>query len=179
MTTRNEKAPNAGQGVEGISSRKEPVDMSTTVRPRGKYSNYTVEVSDERSHLDVWYEDRGPKVLRVHYRVFRIPSKKKFVIKHLANATAADCAEVERLIPSIPRMFANWEDGGPVKKARNRDAGYYFWWVSAGSYVDDPIVQLELEMMIDNDVPVGEILRKADDLGIKPSTILNMIGGAA
>lgn len=33
MPTRNEKAPDAGQGVEGISSRKEPVDMSHTVAP--------------------------------------------------------------------------------------------------------------------------------------------------
>ena len=130
----------------------------STVRPRGKYANYTVEISDERSHLDVWHEPRDANVLRVHYRVFRIPSQKKFVIKHLANATDADRAEVERVSSKIPRMFSNWEDLDVIKRGRSTKAHYYFWWLSAGTILEDPLVQLEREMRLDNDVPVGEAL---------------------
>lgn len=43
MSNRNEKAPNAGQGVEGISSRKEPVDMSIMTHPTGCATLYEAD----------------------------------------------------------------------------------------------------------------------------------------
>lgn len=172
MSTRKEKAPDAGQGVEGISSRKEPVDMSTTVRPRGKYANYTVEVDDIESASDPWYEDQGSHLLKVHYRVFRIPSKKKLVLRHFAASTAEDRAEAESMLPKLPRAFEIWEGIGKARRKVHTTKRYVYFTVPAGHFVDDPLIQLELEMMIDNDATIDDLLRKADELGLTPSTIL-------
>lgn len=119
-----------------------------------KYADYTVEVDVVDSTSRIWYEDRGPDVLKVHYRVFRIPSRRAFVIRHFAAATATDRGEAEAMAPRIPRLFEAWEGAGRATKRRHPTKGHYYWSVAAGTFIDDPLVQLELEMMIDRGAEV-------------------------
>ena len=57
--------------------------MSNASR-RGKYADYSFEVGNDIAR-DGWYEhrERG-SVLKIHYRAFRVPSERKFVVRNYA-----------------------------------------------------------------------------------------------
>lgn len=116
---------------------------------QGKYADYTFRVEETPSVSKVWYEDRGPNVLRVHYQVFRTPSRREFLLRHFVDATASDRAEAQAMIPKIPRLWERWERDGRARKRRHTTKGYYYWTAPLGTFADDPLVQMELEMMID------------------------------
>lgn len=120
----------------------------------GKYAGYTVEVSKNDAKHDIWYEDRGPQVLRVHYRLYRIARSRKFLLKHFETATAEDRANAEATLRDVPRFFAVNEAAGKASKWRHPEEGYYYWTFCAGTMLDDPMLQLEFEMMIDLDSEV-------------------------
>ncbi len=93
---------------------------------------------------------KGGRAKRIHFIVFRVPSAQEFVLRHLANATDEDRRFAERWFAqddfwsTIPRDC--------IRKFGSGDAGKhsYFWWqAKVGRYIDDPLIQLELEMMID------------------------------
>lgn len=130
-----------------------------TVRPIGKYTNYTVEVDDVESTTAPWYEQRGSQMLKVHYRVYRIPSKKKLILRHFAGATPEDRAEAQAILPRLQRAFEIWENQQKGRRRKHPTAGYIYFAIPAGHLIDDPLVQLELEMMIDNDQTVRDALR--------------------
>lgn len=130
----------------------------------GKYAGYSVEVSDRDVSHDIWYEERGVQVLRVHYRLYRIPRSRKFLIKHFASATAEDRSNAEAGLQRVPRFFEIHESLGRASKRRHADEGYYYWTFCAGTLLDDPAVQLELEMMIDGDETVSDMLIRLNAL---------------
>lgn len=132
----------------------------STVRPIGKYANYTVKVDDVESVTAPWYEERGSQMLKVHYRVYRIPSKKKLILRHFAGSTAEDRAEAEAVLPRLQRAFEIWENQAKARRRKHSTAGYIYFAIPAGHLVDDPLVQLELEMMLDNDQTVRDALRR-------------------
>lgn|GEM_PF-3035495 len=113
-----------------------------------KYASYTLIVDEKPSANKVRYEDRGPDVLRVHFQIYRIPSLREFKLMHFVDATESDRARAEAMIPKIPGLFELWERDGIATKQRH-SKGYYYWSLAVGSFVDDPFLQLELEMMID------------------------------
>ncbi|MFJ4175811.1 hypothetical protein [Microbacterium sp. NPDC089696] len=120
-----------------------------TVQPRGKYSNYGFEVGGDIDK-EGWYEPRdGGRVLKIHYRAFRVPSEKKFIVRNYAPSTETERAEAERMLHLLPRIYGHWEQDGRAKRCRHSTTGTYFWSAPCGSFLDDPLMQLELEMMID------------------------------
>ena len=119
-----------------------------------KYSNYTCRVAERDSIGSVKYMDSvdDGAMLRVHYFVVRVPSRREFVIRHFHDATEEDRANV--ICPSkVARDFELWEAQGHAYKYRH-SMGHYYWAVAVGRRVDDPLIQLELEMMIDLDSAV-------------------------
>lgn len=124
-------------------------DEKSFVITTGKYAGYTVEISKNDSPQDIWYEERGPQVLRVHYRVYRIPRSRKFLLKHFSAASAEDRVNAEATLQGIPAFFAGCEVRGKASKWRHPEEGYYYWTFCAGTMLDDPMMQLEFEMMID------------------------------
>lgn len=113
-----------------------------------KYRDYSLEVGTDINR-DGWYEHReGGSVLKIHYRAFRVPSMKKFVIRHYAWATHVERAEGERMLYLLPRVFPVWEADGRARRRRH-SKGHYYWTAPCGSFLDDPLVQFELEMLID------------------------------
>ncbi|MBP2378847.1 hypothetical protein JOF42_002342 [Microbacterium phyllosphaerae] len=115
---------------------------------RGKYADYSFEVGNDIAR-DGWYEHReGGSVLKIHYRAFRVPSTRKFVIRHYAWATDSERAEAERMLLLLPRIYPTWEADGRARRRRHAE-GHYYWTAPCGSFLDDPLIQLELEMMAD------------------------------
>lgn len=114
-----------------------------------KHDNYTFRVGNDIPR-DGWYEQRSAgRVLKIHYRAYRVPSKHEFVIRHYAWSTDTERKEGERMLHILPRIFWLWESDGRAKKRRHQD-GHYFWTAPCGSFLDDPLIQLELEMLIEN-----------------------------
>ncbi|KAA9134843.1 hypothetical protein [Microbacterium caowuchunii] len=86
--------------------------------------------------------------VRYHYRVFRVPSQQRFTLRHCADATPADRERAERVLASLPAggwaTLAAW---GELQARAGDGAPCTYLWL--GSRLDDPLMQLELEMMLD------------------------------
>ncbi len=115
-----------------------------------KYDDYTVRVEADLPR-DCYYdaaEIDSAITIKISYKVYRIPSRKEFVVRFFRNATDDDRS---RLQPDkTPRCWRAWERQASIARRRHRE-GHWFWSVAVGHRVDDPLVQLELEMMIDLD----------------------------
>lgn len=112
-----------------------------------KYADYTFKVGSDIPR-DGWYEQRDAgRVLKIHYRAYRVPSKREFGIRHYAWSTETERAEGVRMLHLLPRIFWLWESDGRARKRRHPD-GHYYWTAPCGSFLDDPLIQLELEMML-------------------------------
>lgn len=113
-----------------------------------KYTDYSTETRGDFGSSSVEVHDETGKLVKYHYRIFRVPSQKLFILKHCVDSTEADRAEAERVLAQMPRgawpIWEPWAD-----KCRSADGTYYFWRVFMGTFLDDPLMQLELEMMID------------------------------
>lgn len=112
-------------------------------------TNYSVRVGDDDEN-DAYYStsDDGKTTIRIYYRISRIPSRKEFVVRPLGGATTAEREDLQASLAEIPHLFAYWESRGFVRKTK-AVGGYWFWYVYCGRTLDDPLLQLELEAMID------------------------------
>lgn len=118
------------------------------------YAGYTVRIGDEFPR-DVFYTDStAGTLMRAHFRVSRVPSRQEFVVRPLRGATAADLAEMTAKIASIRQTFRSAELKGVARRLWKREGQYWFFYVYMGTPCDDPLVQLELEMMIDQGITV-------------------------
>lgn len=115
-----------------------------------KYANYTVRIGEDLQRHVTYEESAAGRLMRVHHRISRVPSRQEFVLRHFADATVEDRFDAESRIARIPVTFFNWEQAGVVYR-KKAAAGYWFFYARAGRPVNDPLVQLELEMMIDLD----------------------------
>ncbi|MDJ1115397.1 hypothetical protein [Microbacterium dauci] len=119
-----------------------------------RYSDYTVTIGEDYK-TDCYYTEfvNDPSLtIRVFYTVTRIPSRKEFVIKFLRNVTPDERALItKKLLPRAAYFFSKWERTMRGGIARERVPGSTAWQyrVAMGKAVSDPLVQLELEMMID------------------------------
>lgn len=121
---------------------------------RGKYADYSVVVRQD-SVVSVKYTDgANGGIVRAIYDVARIPSRRQFVISMRADATDADRRHLAATLPGIASLASRAESVHPEHVAKRKiavDGGRIFAFVfTAGLRVDDPLVQLELEMMIDD-----------------------------
>ncbi|WP_100811940.1 MULTISPECIES: hypothetical protein [unclassified Microbacterium] len=118
-----------------------------------KYRDYTTRIARDATTAAHYVTVDGAAA-RLHYFIYRVPSRKEFVLRHMAGSTPAERESAERVLALMPD--GRWARYRPKCWFKYRTpAGHYCWRVSLGRFLDDPVVQLELEMMID---------RYADDL---------------
>lgn len=115
-----------------------------------KFAGYSVRLGPDRQ-WPIFFDNAASEdvLVRVFYRVDRIPSKKEFLVRLLGGASSDDRRHVEQLLPEIPRMFEEWESRGSDDRRWIPSRRCWYFAVFVGKPVDDPLVQLELEYMID------------------------------
>ncbi len=117
---------------------------------RSRFYGWTVREGDDLSSKVHYTMNRpGTDLLRVHYRLARVPSRRLFTLRHLRGATHEDRAQARECFHRIPAMFAGLEAKGAARRCLNREGRYWVYSVYLGRPLEDPLVQLELEMMID------------------------------
>jgi len=114
-----------------------------------KYGDYTVEIGADLSTV-CRIEATAHELTRIHYCVYRVPSEKKFVIRHHKDATAEDRQRAERGAINWTRGWWEYYCEARARRRRNPTTGVYYWRWPMGTLLDDPLIQLELEMMIDS-----------------------------
>lgn len=115
-----------------------------------RYDDYTVEIGPTNSTSTFTEPDAGD-VRRVYYWVFRVPSQKRFIVRPFHDASAGDMADLTCKLKSgrIPSGWRGAEYKGKGHRRRRRADGTYEFYAAFGRILDDPLMQLELEMMID------------------------------
>lgn len=91
-------------------------------------------------------------LLRTHYRIERVTGRPGYVVRHFAAASTEDRA---RALADVGPLdldygFRLWHAHDAVNRVRwSEDRRRWVEYVDMGTRVEDPLVQLELEMMID------------------------------
>ncbi|WP_282847214.1 hypothetical protein [Microbacterium oxydans] len=116
-------------------------------RRPGKYQGYSFCTGKDIDRAP-WYEDRGPNVLKVHCRMFRIPSRREFVVRHFSASTVDERADGQRVLRLLPRLFEHWEADGRAHRRKNTDGSWY-WTAPVGTFLNDPLEHLQLKHSID------------------------------
>ena len=127
-------------------------DAREVVAPDSKYRGYTVRLVGDCKQPARYCND-GPRVVRVFYRVVRIPSRRLFQVQLMPGATPQERAWVSRTLHLVPSDFEMYEEAYALKR-RSPSGEFYYWSLVMGFPLDDPMMQLELEMMIDQDQDV-------------------------
>lgn len=119
--------------------------------PTGKYADYTTTVRDDWGSCLIEPFEATGEMVKYHYRIYRVPSKKLFVLKHCVDATDADRAAALRMLATMPR--GGWDRWAHyAEKRRNPATGTFAWHVLLGTFLDDPLLRLEVEqLMLDLD----------------------------
>ncbi|MGN7969324.1 hypothetical protein [Microbacterium sp. 22296] len=151
--TKREKTPGTVAAVSEGVTLKEGAEMLKMIIPQTTgtrqcaYAGYLIEVSPTDSPSNVHYaEAANAQLVRFTHRIFRIPSQRRFIVRHFHDATAADRAETERTLLLTGELFHRYRH--IARRTRRPDGTFHFRMV-AGPMVQDPLLQLELEMMID------------------------------
>ncbi len=114
----------------------------------GKYGHYSLVVNTDHGRVLVEQDEDTGRWVRYHCRIFRVPSRREFALRHCVDATEHDRRQAEKALMSMPS--GGWARfGDRWLRRRSSHGNYYVWSVFVGRYIDDPLVQLELEMMID------------------------------
>lgn len=109
------------------------------------YDDYSVRLCGDGQH-EAFYCGDGPNVMRLFYRIIRVPSQQEFRVRLMPGANDKERVWVERHLHQIPDTFAQFEY---LTRKQRLASGKYAWSLCCGFYIADPIMQLELEMMID------------------------------
>lgn len=129
---------------------EENPNMNIIADPSSKYHGYTVRIGDDYPRTPYVDEDiLGRGLMRVHCRVSRTPSKREFVVRSFSGSTDAERAGAAKLVHRVHRMFERAEASGGVSRVLNREGRFWVYYILPGSPIEDPLIQLELEMMID------------------------------
>lgn len=106
---------------------------------------------DEPIYFEGAVDDGG--LLRVHYRIERVTGRPSaYVVRHFAEASEDDRARALDDVGSLDldRGFRYWSAHDVVRRERwAEDRRRWVECVDMGTRVEDPLVQLELEMIID------------------------------
>lgn len=105
--------------------------------------------------IEIFYcdsvDDRA--LLRVHYRIEHLPSRPgQYVLRHYVAASEDDRRRAVDVVAGmdLDDAFRYWTAHGVAHRFRwPHDRRRWVEIVDMGTRVDDPLVQLELEMMID------------------------------
>jgi hypothetical protein len=152
VTVNEQKNAPAGQGEgDDQNTQGRGTIMHIISDPGHKYHGWTVRVGEDWPCSPEVAEDLlGRGLMRIHCRASRTPSKREFVIRSFSGATEEDRAKQLKLMSRIHRTFEQAEaTPGIVQRVLNRAGRYWIYVIWPGSPIEDPLIQLELEMMID------------------------------
>lgn len=140
----NEKASdrccNSAGGMDPTSKGRDVTHLT------GKYADYTTTVRDDWGSCCIEPFEATGEMVKYHYRIFRVPAQKLFVLKHCADATDADRAAALRMLATMPS--GGWERWAPyADEGRNPSTGTRYWRVLLGTFLDDPLLRLELAQL--------------------------------
>jgi hypothetical protein len=111
------------------------------------YSGYSIEVSPIDSATRTHYaEAANGRLTRFTHRILRIPSQRRFVVRHFHDATPSDRAHTMKALFLTGELFYEYRH---IARRYRRPDGTYGYQLIAGPMPDDPFAQLELEMIID------------------------------
>lgn len=122
----------------------------TITDPKSPYYGWKVREGADMGREVFYTENREETCLiRVHYRYAKVPAHKVFTIRHLKGATDEDREIAMKSFEELPEVFRDLERGGKPHRAMNKQGRYWVFSFAMGRRVEDPLIQLELEMMID------------------------------
>ncbi|MEV7875558.1 hypothetical protein [Microbacterium sp. NPDC089188] len=114
---------------------------------RGPYAGHTVKIDTRESTTSVHYDTATNGALaRFTYRLFRIPSERLLIVRYFHDATMEDRQHAEQALHIQGALF--YQNRSEAQR-RKRPDGTFVFRIIGGRIVDDPLVQLELEMMIE------------------------------
>lgn len=127
---------------------------STNIAQNREQSATPLFSSDDRRHIRYTENAVNGQLLRVHYRVSRLSGRDEaYVFRHFCDANAHDRRLAEQDVAkmqNLDRMFDLYREHGCLFRKRwESDRRRWVEYVLLGTPVDDPLVQLELETMID------------------------------
>jgi hypothetical protein len=114
--------------------------------PTGRFTRRIGSDLDKRVYVEL--DDDG--CARIHYTVWWIPSRRELLLRHFEDATPRDRRLAEERF-NKPQFWRTIPADAIFEHEGHNSAGDPYRWLQAGlgHYIDDPCVQLELEMMID------------------------------
>jgi hypothetical protein len=113
-----------------------------------KYSDYSTTVDRAWRTTSVIEEMDDGTYAKFFYRILRIPSRKEFVLRLCPDTTPQEAEYALKTLNSMPD--GGWAIFDPEFWFKRRwAAGHYSWHIFGGLRIDDPLIQLELELMID------------------------------
>lgn len=113
-----------------------------------RYADYTTVVAEDTDYGSVIDQLDDGTWAKFYYRIFRVPSSKEFTLRMCRDATPREREHAARVLESMPS--GGWSKFRPeVWFKRRSPKGYFHWHVFGGEPLEDPLVQLELELMID------------------------------
>lgn len=153
MTTDQEKTPGTVAAVSEGMTLKEGAEVFNLIIPQTlgtrqcAYAGYTIEVDPVDSPSRVRYaEAPNGRLARFTHRIFRIPSQRRFIVRHFQDSTPADRAHTMRALILTGEVFYK---NRHISTRSRRSDGTWSYRLISGPWVEDPFAQLELEMMID------------------------------
>lgn len=115
--------------------------------PRGTYADYATTVRDDWGSCLIEPHEATGQMVKYHYRIFRVPSQRLFVLKHCADATDADRAAALRMLATMPRGgWGKW--ARYAEEGRNPNTGVQYWRVLLGTFLEDPLLRLEIVQLM-------------------------------
>jgi hypothetical protein len=151
----NDKAP-AGQGEgknQNPTNQEENQNMSILTDTRSVRQPVLLLKDDLSRRVQYLENVTQSSLLRVHYRLARVTARPgEYTLRHRADATPVDRARAVTAAQNtdLDRFFAILRDSGDLHRRRwSEDRRSWVEYIHMGTTVDDPMVQLELEMMID------------------------------
>lgn len=139
-----------GGDITSTPNQEHEVNTHIIADPGHKYHGWVVRIGPDYDEAPIITEDAlGRGLMRVHCLATRIPSKREFVIRPFAGATPDERAQDLAFAGRIHRDFDRAECAGAVGRVLNRESRYWVYVTWPGTPIEDPLIQLELEMMID------------------------------
>lgn len=121
--------------------------FAATLEERKRYAGYSTEVQADSGRVTIKIIDGV--VYRMAFRFYREPSTRRFILKCCTDATDHERSFARGLVHLMPEGYWAFLSGSDWFRFKSKN-GRIAYRQLGGLGADDPLAQLELEMMIDN-----------------------------
>lgn len=129
--------------------------FTPTAAQASRYADYAVKIveSSERSFIIDGSSPHGTtNPMRAMYRIERIPSRKRFVVVLFADIDDKHRRQAEQV---AARLASGYWAEFPARfwfRRKYLNTGRLYFRLHCGSAVEDPLIDLELQMMLDQEL---------------------------